>query len=153
MINKLFKNKKGFLTRDIVITAILFAGIAALYVLMVGSISNNYNNPNMTSPGFSSSYNKLNDLGNQVLIAKNTSEGGGGFSLLGSADIAFNAVFTVIKTVWYSLGLYGDMFSGITSNFGFLDSKAIAILGIILLSCLTIVIVFVWISSVTRGKL
>lgn len=145
--------KKSFLTRDIVITAIFFTGCIALFVLMVGSVSDKYDRPDMTSESFSRNYDKLINLANQVEVNRGVASSEQGFSLIGSFDIAFNAVFTTIRLVFNTLDLYGDMTANTISEFTFLDSGVIKILGVILLSLLTVTVIFIWMSSVSRGKI
>jgi len=144
---------KGFLTRDVVITAILFTGAIALFVLMIGSVSDKYDRPDLTSESFSQNYDKLVELTDEVETNRQVTSSGSGFSLIGSFDIAFNAVFTVIRLVFSTLDLYGTMAGSIISDFTFLDATVIKILGVILLSLLAVVIIFTWMSSVSRGKI
>jgi hypothetical protein len=144
---------RGFLTRDVVITAVLFAGVIALFVLMTASVADKYDRPDMTSESFSRNYNKLTELSAEIETNRQVTSSNSGFSLIGNFDIAFNAVFTVIRLVFNTLGIYGSMFGNFVSDFTFLDSGVILILGTILISLLTVAIVFTWMSSVSRGKL
>ena len=145
--------KQGFLTRDVVITAIIFTGCIALFVLMIGSVSNKYDRPDLTSESFNDNYNKLVELTDEVETNRQTASTETGFSLIGSFDIAFSAVFTTIRLVFSTLDLYGTMAGSMISEFTFLDATVIKVLGVILLSLLTVVIIFVWMSSVSRGKI
>jgi len=145
--------KKGFLTRDVVITAILFTGVIALFMIMVGAVSINYNRPDMTSPSFDRNYNRLNELAGEVEISRSEASSGGGFQLLENFDVVFNAVFTVIRLVFSTIDLYGDMASNMIADFTFLDATTVKTLGVRLIALLVVVVVFGWMSSVSRGKI
>ena len=153
MVKNKIINKKGFLLRDVVITGILFTGIMALFVLMIGSISSNYSKPEIVSPEFSTNYNKLLNLTNQVEISRSETSQGQGFSLIGSFDIAWNSIFTVVSLVFSTLSLYGTMASTMISQFTFIPANVIFIFMQIALSIFTAYIVFTWMSSVLRGKI
>ena len=57
---KLLKNKHGFLLRDFVVTGIIFGLVIALYVVLVASTANQYNNTDIISPSFAQHYSNLN---------------------------------------------------------------------------------------------
>lgn len=148
-----FKNKKGLLVRDVLLVGIAFCSIIAIYVLIFGSVTNNYNRQDLVDPEFSQNYDKLNDLADDVNFAQNSSLSNNGFSLVGSFDIALNSVFTVIKIAFNSLNIYGSMATDMTSDFTFLDKGVITVLMVSLLTMLTVALVFIWLSSVMRGRL
>ena len=54
--------------------------------------------------------------------------------------------------VFSTLDLFGDMSGSFAEDFGF-DPSVTAIGFIIALSILTTIIVFIWISSISRGKI
>jgi hypothetical protein len=146
-------NKKGFLLRDVVITGVLFTGIMALFVLMIGSISNNYNAPDLVSQEFSDNYDKLTNITSGIEISRGELSANQGFSLIGSFDIAWNSIFTVVSLVFSTLALYGTMASTMISQFTFIPASVIFIFMQIALSIFTAYIVFTWMSSVLRGKI
>jgi len=45
MINKL--NKKGWVARDFIIAMLIFSGALAIFVVMIGSLANDYDNPDV----------------------------------------------------------------------------------------------------------
>ena len=146
-------NKQGFLLRDVVITGVLFTGIMALFVLMIGSISTNYNTPGLVSQEFSYNYDKLTNITSGIEISRGESSANQGFSLIGSFDIAWNSIFTVVSLVFSTLALYGTMASTMISQFTFIPANVIFIFMEIALSIFTAYIVFTWMSSVLRGKI
>ena len=153
MENRLIKNKKGFLTRDLVITGLLFTGIIAIIVISITSIADNYDNTEIISEEFSNNYDKLTDIANNVNISRSATSSGSGLSFIGTFDVIFSATFTVISMVFATLDLYGTIAANFVSDFTFLDASIIKLLFIIGLSILTTIIVFIWISSITKGKL
>lgn len=149
----IFKSKKGFLLRDFVIVGILFSLVIALFVIQVAEMSRNYNNSDIISSSFASHYNKLQNNLASLDTSFQATKGGSGLNLIGTFNVAFNSVFTVIIMVWDGLLIYTGMASNISSDFSFLDqSTTLLILGA-LIACLTSYLIFVWLSSVTRGKI
>lgn len=146
-------NKKGeILARDWIIAAILFSGIIGLFVLGLQDMASDYGNTNVTNPEFSESFDKFDDNTELVQSMWNQSTGEGGLTTIGTFDILFKATFGVISLVFNSVTLVGgQMFSfveffGVPSEVGFLFFT-------ILLSILTVVIIFIVISSVSRRDL
>ena len=146
-------NKKGFLTRDIVITGILFTGLVALFVLAIAGVANNYNDTNIINEEFSDKYDKLTEVTNQVELGRSSTQSGQGLSFLGTFDVVFSSTFTVVSTVFATFALYGSMTSNFIADFTFLDASVISTLFIIGMSIITTIIVFIWISSISRGKI
>jgi hypothetical protein len=149
----IFKYKKGFLLRDFVIVGMLFGLIIALYVLSVAGIANNYQNTNIISENFASHYSHLQDNLNSLDTSYKATKGSGGLNLIGAFNVAFNSVFTVIIMVWDGITLYSGMAGTIVSDFTFLDSGVITIFLSAIIAMLTAYLVFVWLSSVMRGKI
>jgi len=150
--NKLM-NKKGFLTRDLVITGLLFTGIIAILVLSITGIADNYGNTDIINDEFSDNYDKLTDIADNVEISRSSTSSSSGLSFIGTFDVIFSATFTVISMVFATLDLYGTIASNFVSDFTFLDASIIKLLFVIGLGILTTFVVFIWISSITKGKL
>lgn len=148
-------SKKGALTRDIIIIAILFTGIIGLLILGIVDFSNNYDQTDIIaqSKSFDSNYNKLNDLTDSLETTRKATQSGEGLSFKGTFDVAFQSTFTVIRLVFLTLDLYGSLAANIIPDFPFLDSSVVGLFMIIVLSLITVFIVFAWISSISRGKL
>jgi len=145
-------NKKGFLTRDFVVAGILFSGLIALFVLAIAGIQSEYNSDLLTNPEFAENYDKLTEQTAKIETARSAASAGEGLSFLGTFDVVFQSTFTVIQMVFSTLDLFGDMSGSFAEDFGF-DASVTAIGFIIALSILTTIIVFVWISSISRGKI
>ncbi len=144
-------NKKGFLTRDFVQAGILFTGIVALMVLMVGGIADEYDNTDIVSEEFSTNYDQLTSVTDNIETIRKTTTSGSGLSFRGLFDVAFGAAFTGIQLVFSTLTLFGSVMSNFAQDFGV--PKAVAdILFIIGFSIITVVLIFVWLSSISRGK-
>jgi hypothetical protein len=147
------KYKHGFLLRDVVISALLSFGIVALLVLATGSMAINYDRNDLVSDSFSENYNKLNTLTVDLESARVATTSPQGLSFIGTFNVAFNSIFTVFKLVLNSLDIFGTMSADIVSDYTFLDAGVVKILLGVLLSALLTAIIFIWISSVTRGRI
>ncbi len=150
---KMIQFKKGWVTRDFVISTLLFTGIVAMFVLFIGGLSAEYNQPDLVSSSFSSNYDKLGVISDKVEVMRSTTAAGEGLSLVGAFDIAFTATFTVIQLVFSTLALAGSLPAKIIIDFTFIDSIVAANLFVLGLAVITTSIVFIWVSSVARGKL
>lgn len=148
----IIKQKKGVLIRDVVIAGILFAGMIGLFVLAIGGIQQEYDSSILTNDQFSSHYNKIYTLTNGVAIAQNATSDTQGLSFKGTFDVAYQSTFTVIAMVWDTVSIFGSMTGNFAEDFG-LDATVTNLVITIALSILTITIVFIWISSVSRGRL
>ncbi len=145
-------NKKGFLTRDFVIAGILFSGMVALFVLAIAGIQDEYDSTLLTNEDFAENYDRLTEQTEKIETARSASAGGEGLSFLGTFDVAFQSTFTVIQMVFSTLDLFGDMTGSFASDFGF-DPTVTRIVFLIALAILTTIIIFIWISSISRGRI
>lgn len=145
-------NKKGFVARDFVLGMILFSGIITLSLLAFNSLAEDYNNPDIIDDGFSENFNRfeeeLNRSGEILSAAKSES----GLSLVGTFDVLFSATFTVVSLVFGGLDAVGSQVSGFGSYFGVPSEVATVFFGI-LLAGLTVLIVFIIISSISQRDL
>lgn len=144
-------NKRGYLTRDFVQAGLLLTGVVAIMVLMVAGIAAEYDNTTIVDPSFSENYDKLSDITDNVEIIRETTTSGEGLSFRGAFDVAFGAAFTGIQLVFSTLTLLGSVVSNFSQDFGV--PKAVAdLLFTIGLSIITVVLIFVWLSSISRGR-
>ena len=150
---KYIQFKKGFIIRDFVIATLLFTGIIAMFVLFIAGMAAEYNQPDLVSSTFSSNYDKLGEISDKVEVMRSTSAAGEGLSFKGVFDVAFTATFTVIQLVFSTLALAGSLPVKIIIDFTFIDSTVAASFFVLGLAVITTRIVFVWVSSVSRGKL
>lgn len=151
MENKLNK-KAEMLARDWVIGAVLFSGIIGLLVIMSGSMVSIYDAENVTSDEFSTKFNKFENNTNIAQSMWEQTSGEGGLSTIGTFDILFKSTFSVIALVFSSVTLVGSQMFGFVEYFG-IPSSVGFIFFTLLLSILSIIIVFIIISSVSRRDL
>ena len=144
--------KKAFLTRDFVIAGILFSGLIALWVLAIAGIENEYDSDLLTNPSFAENYDRLATQTEKIETAREAAAAGEGLSFIGTFDVAFQSTFTVIQMVFSTLDLFGDMTGSFAEDFG-LDPTVTSIVFLIALAILTTILVFIWISSISRGKI
>jgi len=145
-------NKKAFLTRDFVIAGVLFSGIVALFVLSIAGISDEYDTDILTNEDFADNYDKLVEQTERIETARETSAAGDGLSFVGTFDVAFQSTFTVIQMVFQTLDLFGGVTENFAEDFG-VDPTVTRVLFTIALAVLTTLIVWTWISSISRGKI
>lgn len=149
----LFRDTRAFLLRDVAIAAVFGFGILALYVLFVGAMADNYNRQDIVSPAFSQNYDKLTSMtANLEQSRQAVTNSTSGLSFIGTFQITFNALFTVIQMVWGAVDSFGIASSNALSDFMIIPSTVFTLLFTILLAALTIYIIYVIISSVTRGR-
>lgn len=148
-----FEQKKGFLIRDFVVVGIIFGIIIAMYVISVASIAQNYNNNQMINPSFAQHYSQLSQNLAQLNIGYKAVQGSGGLNLIGTFNVAFNSVFTVIAMVWDGISIYTGMASNVATDFSFIDQTTILTFLGGIIAILTTYLVFIWLSSVSRGKI
>ena len=146
------KIKKGFLTRNFVIAAVLFSGIVALFVLAIAGISNEYDSTLLVNEEFSENYDRLVEQTERVETARAASSAGEGLKFKGTFDVVFQSTFTVIQMVFQSLDLFGDMTTSFSEDFG-INPSVTRIVFLIALAILTTLIVWTWISSISRGRI
>ena len=145
-------NKKAFLTRNFIIAGVLFSGVVALFVLAVAGISDEYDTDILTNPEFAANYDKLVDQTERIETARKSAAAGEGLSFIGTFDVAFQSTFTVIQMVFQTLDLFGNTADNFAEDFG-LDPSVTRIVFIIALAILATLIVWNWISSISRSKI
>ncbi len=146
------KNKKGYLTRDFVIAGIFLMGVIALMILMVQGVADNYNRGDLVDEGFSEKYDQLENITGDVTIMLDRTRSGEGLSFLGTFNIAFRAAFTAIQLVFGILGLLGSVLGNLIVDFK-LEEKPVAILLIVVTSAVAVRLIYVWLSSISRGRI
>ena len=152
MVIRKIETKKAFLTRNFVIAGILFSGVVALLVLAIAGIGDEYDSDLLTNPEFAENYDKLVEQTERIETARAAASAGEGLSFIGTFDVAFQSTFTVIQMVFQTLDLFGDVTSNFAEDFG-VDPTVTRVVFLIGLAILTTLIVFVWISSISRGKI
>lgn len=152
MIDLNKRTKKGWIARDFVVAGLLFSGIISFFVLFFLSMGAEYGNNDLINPQFSENYDKLTDIADKVNTMRATSTAGEGLTFLGTFDVAFQATFTVIQLVFSTLSLIASIPGKVIVDFTFIDSVVVANFFILSLAIITTILVFVWISSISRSK-
>lgn len=154
MIKKIIiKQKKGFLLRDFVVVGIVFGLVIAMYIIMVAAVGNNYNNGEIINSDFAKHYSQLSTNLNQLDTSYSSVKGAQGLNLIGTFNVAFNSVFTVVAMVWEGIAIYTGMASNLAGDFSFLDKSTTLIFFSGVIAIITAYLIFIWLSSVSRGKL
>lgn len=145
-------NKKGYLTRHWVIAAVLFSVIISLYIIQMQAVAISYNDEDLLNEDFARHYDKLTNITSGVETIKDTTVSGEGLSFRGLFDVTFGAAFTAVQLVFSSLSLFGSMSVDVIADFTFLDRTVVGIFFTSVLTIITISLVWVWLSSIARGK-
>jgi len=144
-------NKKGWVARDYIIATLLFSGIIALYVVMVGSIANDYDNTNMVDPQFSEQFDKFTEDTEIAGEMWNATTSEGGLSLVGTADLLFFSTFRVISLIFTSVVATGQQLTGFGEYFG-IPTVITGIFMVLIFTILTVSIIFIVLASVRNGR-
>jgi hypothetical protein len=158
MVKIKLQQKKGFLIRDFVIAGILFGLVLALFVFAIADTSNNYSNipgvnHEVVSPSFANHYSQFDSIINKANAMTSAVQGSGGLSLIGTFDVAFNSVFTVIKLIWDTVLIYTNLAKWIPQDFTFISASPVTLFLSAMLGIISIYLIFVWLSSIMRGKI
>lgn len=145
-------NKKGFIARDFVLAMLLFSGIIAMAVIAVNSHANDYNNPNVIDEDFSDNFDRFENSTSTATELFDSARSKEGLSLVGTFDVLFSSTFVIISLVFDSVGAVFEQVSTFGSYFG-IPSAVSRVFFSILLAALSILIVFIIISSVSRRDL
>jgi hypothetical protein len=144
--------RKSWIARDFVVAGLLFSGIISFFVLFFLSLGAEYDNPDLVNEEFSENYDKLTAISEKVDTMRLASTAGEGLSFLGTFDVAFQATFTVIQLVFSTLALVASIPGKMVVDFTFIDSIVLANFFVLGLAVITTILVFVWISSISRSK-
>jgi hypothetical protein len=144
-------NKKGWVARDFVIAVLLFSGVLALFVVMIGSIANDYDNPNVIDEDFSDKFDKFSEDTDRAGEMWEAATGEDGLSLVGTADLLFFSTFRVISLIFNSVVATGTQLASFGEYFG-IPTEITGIFMVLIFSILTVSIVFIIISSVRSGR-
>ncbi len=148
-------NKKGILARDFIIILALFGGITGIGALIVIDMANSetgYNVTNMTDEDFQSNYDTLSDTYDDVDLMKNATASGEGISVVSTYTTFFTATFNVITLVFRSPILIKNTFVNFADEFN-IPSGVANIMFTLILTISLAIIIFVIISSVSKGRM
>lgn len=149
-------NKKGFLPRDFFIAVTIFVGVVGIFSLMVVGVSQNYPQTNIVDPTFQQRYNAaMAQQANWTEIIRNSTLSNEGLTFQGAFNVAFGSTFTAIRIIFSSLSSFSLIVSSITNDLTGLNFDPNIILAAvgIFITVITIILLFVWLSSVMRGRI
>ncbi len=145
-------NKKGFSTKDFLISTLLFSSIILLFTLAIADMQGSYpDNPNIINEDFAETYTRATEELSTIDTMRDTALSGEGLSFRGTFDVTFGSFFTVIKLIFSSLNAWGEIFVFLPITFGFIDSAVLSIFMTLGLSILTVVLIFKLINAVGRN--
>lgn len=145
-------NKRGFTTQEFVISGLLFTAVVIFFVIGITDMQGNYpDSPNIVSESFEENYNKLSQQTADIDTMRNTSLSGEGLSFRGAFDVTFGSFFTIMQLVFGTLGLFGDMYTSLTSDFPFVNALVLNNFLIIGLAIITVILIFRLINAVGRN--
>lgn len=146
-------NKKGFNTKDFIISGLLFTGIIIFYVIGIADIQGNYPDAsNIISEDFSDNYNKLTEQTSDVNKMRETSLSGEGLTFRGAFDVTFGSFFTIMQLMFSTLDLFSDTYTSLTSDFPFIDSLVLNNFMIIGLTIITVILILNMLNAVGRNR-
>ncbi len=145
-------NKKGFNTRDFIISGLLFTAIIVFYVIGIADIQGNYPDAaNIISEDFSNNYNRLTQQTETINTMRETSLSGEGLSFRGAFDVTFGSFFTIMQLMFSTLDLFSNMYTTLTTDFPFIDSIVLNNFMIIGLAIITVFLIFRLLNAVGRN--
>lgn len=146
------KNKKAFLARHWIVAFTVCIAVISLSYFMVQGLATEYDNLDVIDENFQSTYNRYSDLEGDVHSMFEEASSEEGLSVVGTFTVLFSATFTIIQLIFSSLLLPGTMLRQFALDVG--APSAIAnIIFTLPLVIVTVIIILVIISSISRGKL
>lgn len=149
-----------FLVRDLVIAGVLFSGICTIFALMImapGGFASNYPKSDLYNPNFQSQYGSVpfNTQTQSVELIRNTTLSNQGLTLQGAFNVAFGSTFTAIRVVFSTFDLFSTMGNNIVGSSSVLNLNTQILTTLVLMgtTIICVVLLFVWLSSVSRGRL
>jgi len=149
-------NKKGeMLARDYFVCLVLFGmltGMGALMVVSMADSKTGYDIENMTNDAYQERYDTLTNASAGIYKMSNETASKGGMSVLSTYTTMFSATFTVISIVLSSFGIVEDAGAYLMTDAGVPSVLGNLVMGGIM-AIIVGILVFVIISSISRGKL
>jgi len=143
------------LVRDWIIILVLFglvSGIGYIIVVDVSSSDKGYNVTNMTDESYQSRYDTLTESSSKIYQMQNATSSEEGMSVVSTYTTMFKSTFTVIGVVFGSFGMFTTTMNNFAEDIGMDSTLANIVFGGILVIIICIV-VFIIISSISRGRL
>jgi hypothetical protein len=152
---KLLKNKKGLLAREWIIGLIIFSVICGIFGLVVSDMAssdNGYNVANMSDSNFDAAYNQVSNTSGIAGQMGNATVSKEGLSTFGSVELFFGSTISVIQLTFGSLSMVNNVFTNIFHSFG-IPSVLANIIFPAIISIITVILVFIVVSSLTKTKM
>ena len=149
---KIFKNKKAFLSRDYIVILLVFSALIGLCYILVASMGEDYGNPNIIDENFRDNYQNLQNSTDTVSSMFNQTSSKEGMSFVGTYTSLFRATFGVISLVFSSFGIIQSQTAHFATDFG-IPSAVANIIFPTLIAIITVLIIFIIISSMSKGKI
>lgn len=143
------------LARDLIIVLVLFgifSGVGYLIVEDVASAENGYDVDNMTNAAYQDRYDTLTNSTNNILLMQNRTSSESGMSVISTFTTMFSATFSIIGIIFGSFGMATTTMQNFGEDLGMSTGISNLVFGGIFV-ILVAVIVFIIISSVSRGRL
>jgi len=143
------------LARDLVIILILFgliSGTGYLIVEDIASSESGYDVVNMTDENYKERYDTLTESSGKVYQMQNATSSKEGMSVISTFTTMFGATFSVIGIIFGSFGMAETTMKNFGADLGMSSGMTSLVFGAILV-ILIATIVFVIISSISRGRL
>ncbi|MFA6074084.1 MAG: hypothetical protein WC758_08255 [Candidatus Woesearchaeota archaeon] len=131
---------------------IIFGGCLSLFIIMVGSMANDYDNPNVIDEEFQSNFDKFEETTSNAGEMYDAMNEPGGLSLISASELFFTAGFSVITLVFKSVGTASSILFHFPTYFGF-SSTASIVMMTMLFAILTVLVVFSVINSLRGNRL
>ncbi len=143
------QNKKGWVAKDFIVAMLIFSGCIALYVIMIGSIANDYSNEDIINSEFSASFDKFSEDTERAEEMYGALTEAGGLSLVGTTELLFFSTFKVVSLVAESIKTAASIMITFPTFFGFDRTASILFMSLIY-SILAVYVTFIIINSI-RG--
>lgn len=148
----IYNDKRGFVIRDFMVSAVLFSGIFALFTLFIFGIADQHSNVSIVNERIATNYNQLEDSSSKIGTALSATTSGEGLDFRGAFDVAFAATFTVFQLTIGTLDLYAEVLLSFASDFG-INSIVAGVFFTIGSLVIGIGIIWNWLSSISRGRI
>ncbi len=146
------QNKKGMLARDWIIAILIMTSLCGLYFVAISGIADEYDNTAIVDETFDTKYNKLTNATTDVSDIFEAASKKEGLAVATTFEVIFSSTFSIIQIVFGSFAVVSSITASFAEDFGIPDVVANLIFPMAL-AIITTIIVFVVISSVSRGKL
>ncbi len=143
------------LARDWVIVLVLFglfSGIGYLIVVDIANPTTGYNVTNMTDENYQSRYDTLTESSTDIYQMQNATTSEEGMSVVSTYTTMFRSTFSIIGIIFGSFGMATTTMNNFAQDIGMDSGLANLVFGALLVIIIC-VIVFIVVSSISRGRL